>query len=90
MDGMEAVSIAIIWQAGGAADAGDDGSHVRGHSEFGHSLMEAVENGMVATSGTPAHTLVALIVGGSILLSIHQSKICSIFSTNSLTMKGWP
>ena len=99
VDGVEAVGVHVVGQARAAADAGDDGGAVRGHAEGGHGLVEGVENGVVAASGTPAHALSVFIVGCCVCLVFHfvqvsldvySATIFSTASTSSPTRKGWP
>lgn len=64
VDGMETIGVHVIGQTGRASDAGDDGSAVRRYADFGHGLVQGVEDGVVAAAGTPAHGLVTLKSAG--------------------------
>ena len=72
---METIGVHVIGQTGRASDAGDDGSAVRRYADFGHGLVQGVEDGVVAAAGTPAHGLVTFEVRGcicrGILLCLH-------------------
>ena len=43
-----------------------------GHAQGCHSLVESVEDGVVAAAGAPAHALSVFIVGGCILCFFHD------------------
>lgn len=45
---------------------------MRRNAEFGHCLVEAIENSMVTAACTPAHGLVTLIIGGNIFDIFHR------------------
>ena len=90
MNGVEAIGVAVVRQTRRASDAGDYGGHVGRHAEFGHCLMEAVQNCVVAASGTPANTLVALILLRGICLIFHYFRISLTALTTSQTINGWP
>jgi len=72
LDGVESVGVHVVREARAAPDARNHGCVVGSHAYFGHSLVEHVEYGMVATSGAPAHRLVALIVSCCIFYAIHS------------------
>jgi hypothetical protein len=59
---MEAIRIHIVRETGRATDTGDDGYLVWRYTQLGHRLVEAIEGGVVSTTGTPTYVLVALIV----------------------------
>ena len=63
VNGMETIGIHVVRQTRATSNTGNHGSLVRGHREFGHRLVEGVEDSVVAASRTPAHRLVAFIVG---------------------------
>ena len=72
VDGVESVGGHVVGQTRGATDAGNDGGAVRGHAQSCHSLVESVEDGVVAAAGAPAHALSVFIVGGCILCFFHD------------------
>ena len=80
MDGVEPVGIHIVGQTRGAADAGDYGGHFGSYAQVGHGLVERIEDGVVAATGTPAHGAAVLEVGGLILR-------CCTFHVESVALK---
>ena len=70
VDGVHAVGVHVVGQTRGASDAGDDHGLFWRNLEFGHCLVEHVEDGVVAASGAPAHALLVLVVGRCVLVLI--------------------
>ena len=58
VDGVKSGGVHVIRKAAGAADPGDHDYLFVGNPKRRERLLDGVENGVVAASGTPAHGLI--------------------------------
>ena len=59
VDAVETVGVHVVGKSAGAADAGDEDGVFLFGTDLGHHLLHLVEDGVVATTGAPAHLLAA-------------------------------
>ena len=63
MDGVETIGRHVIGKARGTADTRDEDNVLRRRTNIGQGFLHALQNGVVATTGTPSDFL----IGGEIL-----------------------
>ncbi len=80
MNGVETESIHIVRQSRATTDTRNHSGFVGRDTEGSHSLLEGVENGMVATTGTPTNCLVAFEIGGGECCLFHSLVFLHKFS----------
>ena len=69
VDAVYAVGVHVIGEAAGAADAGDENQVLTRNPDLRQHLLHLRQNGVVATTWTPAHILVGdEILSGQLLL----------------------
>ena len=71
VDGVDAVGVHVVGEAGGAADAGDEDHVLPRDAELGHEHLDGGEDGVVAAAGAPAD----LLVGGPVLRRGARSEV---------------
>ncbi len=66
VDGVHAVGVHVVREAGGTADAREEHGVLAAHAEVGHQHLDGGQDGVVAAAGAPAHLLVAapVLAGG--------------------------
>ena len=94
VNGVKPVGVHVIYQARAATDTRHHHYLVRRYAELCHCLVQLAEYGMVATTGTPTHGLVAFVITLRICFCLfhfcQSSMILITPSVISCTRNGCP